>query len=99
MSRARRRADSRAVSSLPAAQVEDSVLDGIAGVEWTFDHDLSHVFASAGVREDRRGTGDWFYLDQTHVMVTLEPTSTPKVDAKKPEPWIPAPAAPPVPGT
>jgi hypothetical protein len=46
-------------------------------------------------------TGDWFYLDQNHVMVTLEPM--------KPEPrqtpapvWVPSPPPvppPPVPGT
>src|SRR6185437_3464162 len=45
-------------------QVEDAVWDGVVGLEWTFGHDLSHVFASGGVREDQRGTGEWFYRER-----------------------------------
>jgi Family of unknown function (DUF6029) len=52
------------VSGLPAAQVEDRVWDGLWGFEWTFNGSLSHVFASTGVREDKEGTGDFYYRER-----------------------------------
>jgi hypothetical protein len=54
----------RVVSSLPAAEIEDVVWDGVTGLEWTFNHDLSHVFASGGVRENHQGTGETFYRER-----------------------------------
>jgi hypothetical protein len=54
----------RVVSSLPAAAVTNTVWDGIAGVEWTFDAENSHVFASAGAREDTTGAGDFYYRER-----------------------------------
>jgi hypothetical protein len=47
--------------SLPAADVQNHVWDGVSGIEWTFDHAASHVYASGGVRDDRLATGDPFY--------------------------------------
>jgi hypothetical protein len=54
----------RVVSTLPAAAVTNTVWDGITGIEWTFDRENSHVFASAGVREDTAGTGDFYYRER-----------------------------------
>ncbi|HEX3769478.1 MAG TPA: hypothetical protein VHV30_01380, partial [Polyangiaceae bacterium] len=54
----------RVVSSLPAAQVSNTVWDGLAGMEWTFDEERSHVFASLGVREDSTGAGGFFYRER-----------------------------------
>src|SRR6202044_2993178 len=48
-------------SGLPAAQVENKVWDGVSGIEWTFDHSDSHVYASGGIRDDRLATGDPYY--------------------------------------
>jgi hypothetical protein len=39
-------------AGIPAASVQDNVWDGVAGVEYAFDDKLSHVFASAGARDD-----------------------------------------------
>ena len=36
---------------VPAASVQDTAWDGVTGFEYTFDHDLSHVFASTGARD------------------------------------------------
>ncbi len=36
---------------ISAASVQDVVWDGVAGVEYSFDDRLSHVFASAGARD------------------------------------------------
>jgi hypothetical protein len=60
----------RVVSSVPAAGIEDIVWDGVTGLEWSFNHDLSHVFASGGVREDHQGTGDPFYRER-HVEYSI----------------------------
>jgi hypothetical protein len=52
------------LSIVPANTVQDRVWDGIAGVEWTFDDKLSHVFAWAGSRDDTTADGNWAYREQ-----------------------------------
>jgi hypothetical protein len=47
--------------SLPAADVQNRVWDGVSGIEWTFDHSDSHVYASGGVRDDRLVSGTLYY--------------------------------------
>jgi hypothetical protein len=47
--------------SLPASSVQNKVWDGVSGIEWTFDHSDSHVYASGGVRDDRLVNGEPFY--------------------------------------
>jgi hypothetical protein len=48
----------------PPRGVEDDVLDFVAGEEWTFDSARSHLFASAGFRNDTfTKTGDAFYRE------------------------------------
>ncbi len=42
------------LASVPAASVQDSVVDAIGGVEWSFDDQLSHVFAWGGARDDTK---------------------------------------------
>jgi hypothetical protein len=49
--------------SLAAAQVQTNVWDGLAGFEWQFDHDLSHLFLSSGARDDNKATGDFYYRE------------------------------------
>jgi hypothetical protein len=51
------------VASIAAAKAIDNVWDGLAGVEWTFDDHQSHVFASAGVRDDTMASGDFNYRE------------------------------------
>ncbi len=63
-------AQGRTVSTLPAAQIEDVIWDGLSGLEWNFDDGLSHVYASGGVREDYQGTGDFFYRER-HVEYSI----------------------------
>jgi hypothetical protein len=53
-----------AVAGVPAANVQDVVWDGVAGVEYSFDDRLSHVFASAGARDDTLKDGDFQYREQ-----------------------------------
>ena len=48
----------------PAAKSQDRVWDGLGGVEWSFDDSMSHVFVSAGVRDDTKASGDWFYRER-----------------------------------
>ncbi|HEX7665537.1 MAG TPA: DUF6029 family protein [Polyangiaceae bacterium] len=43
--------------------VHDSVWDGLTGIEWSFDGDRSHVFASTGVRNDHTDDGTPFYRE------------------------------------
>jgi len=47
-----------------AAGVEDVVYDGVAGLEYAFDDHLSHVFASAGARDDMIRSGARAYGEQ-----------------------------------
>lgn len=61
----------RTITSLPAAQVQDRVWDGIGGVEWYFDSKLSRVFATAGVRDDTKQDGGVQYRER-HVRYTVE---------------------------
>lgn len=49
----------------------NTVWDGLAGFELLFDQDTSHLFASAGGRDDTKDTGDGFYYDEAHVEYTL----------------------------
>ena len=51
-------------SSVPAEQVQDDVWDGLAGIEWYSDTRLSHVFVSAGVRDDTKVSGDLSYRER-----------------------------------
>jgi hypothetical protein len=37
--------------------------DGVLGVEWRFDDDQSHLFASGGARNDTYANGDLFYRE------------------------------------
>jgi hypothetical protein len=55
-----------ATAGVPASAVQDVVWDGVAGVEYSFDDRLSHVFASAGARDDtpRDGNSDFQYREQ-----------------------------------
>jgi hypothetical protein len=55
-----------ATPNLPLAAVQDVVWDGVAGVEYSFDDRLSHVFASAGARDDtpKDGNSDFQYREQ-----------------------------------
>ncbi len=57
-------AQGRTVSALPAAQVQDTVWDGLAGVEWTSRSSLSHAFVSLGVRDDTKDSGDFTYRER-----------------------------------
>jgi hypothetical protein len=54
-----------ATAGIAAASVQDVVWDGVAGVEYSFDDRLSHVFASAGARDDtpKDGGGDFQYRE------------------------------------
>jgi hypothetical protein len=54
----------RTISVLPAAQVQDIVWDGLAGVEWYSADKLSHAFVSAGVRDDTKESGDFTYRER-----------------------------------
>lgn len=51
-------------AGVSAASVQDVVWDGIGGFEWYFDDKRSHVFASAGARDDTRESGDVGYREQ-----------------------------------
>jgi hypothetical protein len=46
------------------ARSQDVVWDGVTGVEYSFDDRLSHVFTSAGVRDDRLKDGSLAYGEQ-----------------------------------
>lgn len=43
--------------------VHDDVWDGLTGIQWTFDHDMSNVFASTGVRDDHKSDGTPYYRE------------------------------------
>jgi Family of unknown function (DUF6029) len=49
-----------------AASVQDVVWDGVAGVEYSFGHRLSHVFASAGARDDTPNDGNSDFQYREH---------------------------------
>jgi hypothetical protein len=53
-------------TGISAASVQDVVWDGVAGLEYSFDDRLSHVFASAGARDDtpKDGNSDFQYREQ-----------------------------------
>ncbi|HLK35308.1 MAG TPA: hypothetical protein VKU41_01065, partial [Polyangiaceae bacterium] len=51
------------IAPVPAATVQDTVWDGLGGLEW-YSHDrFSHVFASAGVRDDTLANGNFNYRE------------------------------------
>ena len=52
------------VTAVAPPSIEDTVYDGIAGVEWSFDSQLSHVFAWAGARDDTKMDGTLGYREQ-----------------------------------
>jgi hypothetical protein len=54
----------KAPSGLTAASVQDVAWDGVAGLEYSFDDGLSHVFASTGARDDTREDGVFQYREQ-----------------------------------
>ncbi len=43
--------------------VHNDIWDGLSGIEWSFDDDSSHVFASTGVRDDHTTDGTPFYRE------------------------------------
>jgi hypothetical protein len=55
---------------LDPATLQDTVWDGLAGVEWSFDGAFSHVFASVGVREDTLSAGGSYYQER-HVEYSI----------------------------
>ena len=59
-----------ATPGIPVASVQDVAWDGVAGVEYSFNDRLSHVFASAGVRDDTLKDGDFQYREQ-HVEYSI----------------------------
>ncbi len=46
-----------------AASVQDVVWEGLAGFEYSFDHNLSHAYVSAGARDDARQDGEFQYQE------------------------------------
>ena len=58
------------MTSVPTGSVEDKVVDGITGVEWYFDSQLSHVFAWAGARDDTKQDGTFAYREH-HVEYSI----------------------------
>jgi hypothetical protein len=54
----------RTIAPVAANQVQDVVYDGVGGFEYTFDQKLSHVFGSAGARDDTREDGVFQYREQ-----------------------------------
>ncbi|HEY2514013.1 MAG TPA: hypothetical protein VGI39_24270 [Polyangiaceae bacterium] len=54
----------RTLSPVPSPQVEDVVYDGVGGFEYTFERNLSHVYGSAGARDDTRRDGVFQYREQ-----------------------------------
>ncbi len=50
--------------NVPAATLQDTVWDGLAGVEWYFDDKFSHAFASLGVRDDTLEAGLSYYQER-----------------------------------
>ncbi|MGH7295067.1 MAG: hypothetical protein ACRELB_09045, partial [Polyangiaceae bacterium] len=50
--------------NIAADTVQDVMYDGVGGFEYYFDSKLSHVFASAGVRDDTRRDGTLQYREQ-----------------------------------
>jgi Family of unknown function (DUF6029) len=58
------------VGATSPGSVHDIVYDGIAGFEWSFDSQLSHVFAWTGARDDTRQDGVLSYREQ-HVEYSI----------------------------
>jgi hypothetical protein len=58
------------VGAASPASVRDVVYDGIGGLEWSFDSQLSHLYAWAGARDDTRQDGVLAYREQ-HVEYSL----------------------------
>ncbi len=52
------------IAPVPNPQVEDVVYDGVGGFEYYFDSKLSHIFGSAGGRDDTREDGVFQYREQ-----------------------------------
>jgi hypothetical protein len=57
-------ASGHTLAPVPAKQVQDVVYDGVGGVEYYFDEKSSHVFGSAGARDDTREDGVFQYREQ-----------------------------------
>jgi hypothetical protein len=51
------------LASVPANQVQDSVWDGIGGLEWYFDASQSHVYLWGGARDDTMEDGGVSYRE------------------------------------
>jgi hypothetical protein len=52
------------IAPVASPQVEDVVYDGVGGFELAFDEHMSHVFGSAGVRDDTRRDGVFQYRER-----------------------------------
>jgi hypothetical protein len=50
--------------------VRNQVWDGLSGIEWSFEQDKSHVFASGGVRSDDKESGEPYYRE-VHAEYTI----------------------------
>jgi hypothetical protein len=53
----------KTISALPAASTTNRVWDGLGGAEWSFEQDRSHLFASAGARDDTKVNGEFYYRE------------------------------------
>jgi hypothetical protein len=58
------------LSATSADSTTNRVWDGLAGFEWQFDDHRSHVFGSAGGRDDEKLNGDPYY-QELHVEYTV----------------------------
>jgi len=67
--------------TVPDAQkagLEDYVVDGLLGLQWDFENDRSHIYATVGGRQDWLGTGDTF-VQQWELNYNFEKAITKKV--------------------
>jgi Family of unknown function (DUF6029) len=53
----------KTISTAGAALTSNRVWDGLGGFEWHFEDDRSHLFASAGARDDAKDSGDFYYKE------------------------------------
>jgi hypothetical protein len=50
-------------STEPEETLQNDIWDGTGGIQWDFDKNRSFLYAQAGVRGDRKRSGDWYYRD------------------------------------
>ncbi|HXN31672.1 MAG TPA: DUF6029 family protein [Polyangiaceae bacterium] len=58
------------LAAVAANQVQDTVWDGIAGLEWYFNHSQSHVYVWTGARDDTKEDGSVSYREH-HVEYSI----------------------------